>query len=73
MGGDGITHKGTGERDASLLVKRHLTQEASYAIIEFHKVFQEVANRRSGGDDVRAAVSGLAAKEQSVRSAVEVS
>ena len=56
----------------SRLVKRHLTIESAYAVLDVHKLARDTAARCGGDGEVRAAASSLAAKESAIRSSVEV-
>lgn len=56
----------------SRLVKRHLTTESAYAILDAHKLYRDAAARSGGDGEVRAAASSLAAKETNIRGSVEV-
>jgi hypothetical protein len=80
-GGGGGGGKGVGNNagnntnnntDSSRLVKRHLTTESAYAILDAHKLFQDAAVRSSGNGEVRAAVGSLAGKEPAIRGSLEV-
>lgn len=71
-GREGVAGNGGNSNSNSRLVKRHLTTESAYAILDAHKLYRDAAARSGGNGEVRAAASSLAAKEINIRGSIEV-